>query len=106
MADRFIPNPDKKRTVNHKNGIITDNSIENLEWMTYSENHLHAINELGRKILVGVEKGGAKLNDDTVRLIRHDLNNGMSQRKTAKKHSMSRGAIQRIANGSTWSHVV
>ena len=48
VAITFIPNPENKRTVNHKNWVTTDNRVDNLEWMTDSENHKHAYSELWR----------------------------------------------------------
>jgi len=41
VALTFIPNPDNKPCVNHKNFDKKDNRPENLEWVTYSENIIH-----------------------------------------------------------------
>jgi len=40
----FIPNPENKRVINHKDGNKLNNNIDNLEWATDSENLQHAYN--------------------------------------------------------------
>jgi hypothetical protein len=42
VASVFILNPRNKETVNHKNGVKSDNNVNNLEWMTNEENMKHA----------------------------------------------------------------
>lgn len=49
VAIHFIPNPENKEQVNHKDGDRSNDYFENLEWATQSENIQHSYDFLGRK---------------------------------------------------------
>lgn len=49
VASTFIRLPNEKEQVNHKDGNKTNNSVENLEWVTQSKNLWHSRNVLGNK---------------------------------------------------------
>lgn len=49
VAQVFIPNPENKREVNHKDGNPKNNCVSNLEWVSPAENINHSYKVLHRK---------------------------------------------------------
>lgn len=123
VAKAFISNPDPKNKlqINHKNGIKTDNTINNLEWCTHAENQRHAV-ETGllnkshflKSSLAQRKKedhypyhqfeGPRKLTDDDVRYIRSNGNN-MTYTEIAEKIGCTRKTVANCFNGRFYQDI-
>ena len=97
VAEAFIPNPGHKKEVNHKSGDKTDNSVQNLEWMTSSENTRHSYDVLGRRgSCVG------RFTQDQIREIRADER---VHRLIAADYGVSRSLIDQIKERKIYKEV-
>ncbi len=102
VAEAFIPNPENKQTVNHKDGIKTHSFVENLEWATYSENTIHAYKT--KLMSSGSGHGRAKLTDEDVLAIRAahaDYVHGWTT-EMARKYNVSDVTISKIVRGISY----
>ena len=85
--------------VNHIDGVKTNNSPDNLEYVTLSENLLHAYRLGLIKPKVGSSNGNAKLTEQDVKEIReHAKNNGRyyGRKMLAEKYGVSECTIKEV----------
>lgn len=116
IAETFIPNPLNKPQVNHKNGIKTDNMVENLEWCTNRENQLHAIqkgliiHKKGYKRdtewLIGENNSNSILTEKEVLEIREKfVPRKVTRTILAKEYNVSKATIKDIILRKSWTHL-
>jgi hypothetical protein len=96
--------------VNHKNGVKTDNRLENLEYVTPAENAQHAYDMGLQPSRRGEANFHASLTEDKVWAIRmiaaHCLDGFPGGRKNlAKLFGISKTALANVLSGESWQHV-
>lgn len=95
----FIPNPQNKPQINHIDGCKLNNFVDNLEWMTASENTKHAHdNGLATS---GEDCYQAKLTAEQVQYIRKNPD-ALNQYKLANLFSVTLTTISKIQLGKIY----
>lgn len=106
VMEAFIGEKPKGHTVNHKNGIKTDNRLCNLEYVTESENMKHSYAILGRDRRPGERSSNAKLTNAQASEIRKLKNNGLSCREINNIFNfVGISTIRRVVYSKTYKEV-
>jgi hypothetical protein len=104
VAIAFIPNPENKNSVNHKNTTKNDNFISNLEWNTQKENVNHAYENNLVPLMQGERHGASKLTEKDVLEIR-SLKGIVSGVELSKRYDISTSVICAILKRRIWKHI-
>ena len=99
VGKAWVPNPDRKPEINHKDGNKLKCNASNLEWVTHKENIRHAY-AMG---LAGGPKTNRRLTDDQVRAIRKDPR---PSTVVCKEYGVGSRAIRYIRAGVYYKDVI
>ena len=108
VAETFLDNPDNKKTVNHIDGVKSNNRVNNLEWATHTEQHKHAYANGLKVAKKGEQHPNSKLTEAEVREIRERRTKNpevWTFRKLAKEYGVGKTLIGDIIYRKCWKHV-
>lgn len=106
VAIHFILNPENKSEVNHIDGNKINNKASNLEWVTSSENSLHAL-EIGLAIPPrGESSGSSKLtNNEALSIYFLSRTGKFTLNEIGSLFDISFQTVSAIKTGERWRHV-
>lgn len=108
VADAFVPNPENKPFVNHKDGDKRNNNSWNLEWVTASENTIHAYENGLAYALKGIENPSSIFTKSEVIFIRENYkprDKTFGARALSRKYGTCHQVILKIVNNITYKNV-
>jgi len=107
VAEAFLPNPENKPQVNHKDGNGLNNKVKNLEWVTEKENSKHARQVLHRKVW---HAGALGKNTPTARPVLQITMQGKLVKRwecasdAVRKFGFDSGSITKVCQGKSKFH--
>lgn len=101
VAEAFIANEMNKPQVNHINGIKTDNNVNNLEWVTNSENQQHSRRVL--KNLVGHKAHNVRLTVEEALKIKELCDAGATNKQISQQFACKGSTVSNIRCGKHWA---
>lgn len=102
----FVGPPPPGYECNHKNGDKANNRLDNLEWMTRSENMAHAFDTQLRAGRKGEANHFSRLTEAQVLSIRRlYAAGGESHRTLAARFNVAYSNVANIIHRRTWAHI-
>jgi len=109
LAELFIPNPENKPQVNHKDRNRANYDLDNLEWSTARENCVHSVLNGGRDNWTRNNKGS---NNSKSKICKNDVENILlyynnkilTQKELSRKYIIGQSTINKIVNKKLWAH--
>ncbi len=109
VAIQFIPNPENKPEVNHKDFNRCNNNVENLEWVTRQENSDHKIKGRGEALYQTMVKNALNAVESNKKaVLQYDMNNNFiaeycSMSEAERRTGVNRKSIRFCVRGERQS---
>lgn len=105
VAEAWLGSCPSEKQVNHKDGNKSNNTPQNLEYLSPGENDLHAY-RTGLKDAKGEKNGRAKLTEEVIKKIRALASNGDHYSQIARSFGITPSHCHAIITKKYWGHVV
>lgn len=106
VAQAFIPNPENKPEVNHKDGFKCHNYASNLEWVTEKENIEHSCKTGLYYVPIGEDSPKAKITAyQATKICKYLEQNVLSLQEIANTIGCSKAIVSNISQHQAWTHI-
>lgn len=105
VAQTFIPNPENKTDVNHKDLDRSNNNLDNLEWATRSENIQHSERYYRVNKQIKRNRSNRKLFIEDVITINEKIKQGLKLKEIGDMFNVDSSLISQIKRGKIWKDV-